>query len=130
MQGSGSFKINFEMASKFIKNINILEFVRRSIMLMEPENLKILIKEVEEKNESLTKEHPGYIEGKVNDQAILNHVNKFGITSSGPLKLTEAKVLARMEWLCEIYKIIKEKVQDKKKKYNKTFDDNKKKAKF
>ena len=99
-------------------------------MLMEPENLKILIKEVEEKNESLTKEHPGYIEGKVNDQAILNHVNKFGITSSSPLKLTEAKVLARMEWLCEIYKIIKEKVQDKKKKYNKTFDDNKKKAKF
>lgn len=130
MQGSGSFKINFEMASKFIKNINILEFVRRSIMLMEPENLKILIKEVEEKNESLTKEHPGYIEGKVNDQGILNHVNKFGITSSSALKLTEAKVLARMEWLCEIYKIIKEKVQDKKKKYNKTFDDNKKKAKF
>ena len=36
VQGSGSFKITFEMASKFIKNINILEFVRRSIMLMEP----------------------------------------------------------------------------------------------
>ena len=35
VQGSGSFKITFEMASKFIKNINILEFVRRSIMLME-----------------------------------------------------------------------------------------------
>lgn len=48
----------------------------------------------------------------------------------GSMKLTEAKILARMEWLCEIYKVIKEKVQDKKKKYNKTFDDNKKKAKF
>ena len=34
VQGSGSFKITYEMASKFIKNINILEFVRRSIMLM------------------------------------------------------------------------------------------------
>jgi len=48
----------------------------------------------------------------------------------GSMKLAEAKILARMEWLCEIYKVIKEKVQDKKKKYNKTFDDNKKKAKF
>ena len=35
-----------------------------------------------------------------------------------------------MEWLCEIYKIVKEKVQDKKKKH-KTFDEStKKKAKF
>lgn len=47
MQGTGSFKITYEMAAKFIKNISILEFVRRSIMLMEPENLKIFIKEVE-----------------------------------------------------------------------------------
>ena len=47
MQGTGSFKITYDMASKFIKNINILEFVRRSIMLMEPDNLKIFLKEVE-----------------------------------------------------------------------------------
>ena len=46
------------------------------------------------------------------------------------MKLSEAKILARMEWLCEIYKIVKEKVQDKKKKF-KTFDElTKKKAKF
>ncbi len=46
------------------------------------------------------------------------------------MKLNEAKILARMEWLCEIYKTVKDKVQDKKKKY-KTFDEStKKKAKF
>jgi hypothetical protein len=33
-QGSGAFKISFEMAAKFSKNINLLYFVRRSIMLM------------------------------------------------------------------------------------------------
>lgn len=130
VQGSGSFKITFEMATKFIKNISILEFVRRSIMLMEANNLRIFLKEAEEKNETLSKDHPAFIEGKSNDQAILNHVNKNGICGFSHLKLTEAKVLVRMEWLCEIYKVIKEKVQDKKKKYNKTFDDNKKKAKF
>lgn len=99
-------------------------------MLMEQDNLKIFLKEVEEKNETLSKDHLAFIEGKVNDQGILNHVNKNGITNSSQMKLSEAKILARMEWLCEIYKVIKEKVQDKKKKYNKTFDDNKKKAKF
>ena len=78
----------------------------------------------------MPKDHSAYIDSKVNDQAILNQVNKNGITGMGSMKLTEAKILARMEWLCEIYKVIKEKVQDKKKKYNKTFDDNKKKAKF
>lgn len=61
---------------------------------------------------------------------ILNQVNKAGITAITAMKLNEAKVLARMEWLCEVYKIIKEKIQDKKKKY-KTFDEStKKKAKF
>lgn len=63
---------------------------------MEPDNLKIFLKEVEEKNETLPREHPGFIEGKVNDQAILNHVNKNGVTSSSQMKLSEAKILARM----------------------------------
>ena len=54
-------------------------------------------------------------------------MNKSGITSISNLKIPEWKLL---EWMCEIYKVVKEKVQDKKKKYNKTFDDNKKKAKF
>ena len=33
-QGTGSFKITYEMAAKFSKNINLLEFFRRSILLM------------------------------------------------------------------------------------------------
>ena len=70
------------------------------------------------------------MEGKVSDQSLLNHVNKSGITSISSLKIPEWRLLARLEWMCEIYKVVKEKVQDKKKKYNKTFDDNKKKAKF
>jgi hypothetical protein len=49
------------MAAKFSKNINLLEFVRRSIMLMEPDNLKIFLKEVEEKSETLGKEHPAHL---------------------------------------------------------------------
>lgn len=49
-QGTGSFKISYEMAAKFSKNINLLEFVRRSILMMEPDNLKIFLKEVEEKS--------------------------------------------------------------------------------
>jgi len=70
------------------------------------------------------------MDGKVNDQLLLNHVNKSGIISVPSMKLGDAKVLARLEWLCEVYKVIKEKVQDKKKKY-KTFDEStKKKAKF
>jgi hypothetical protein len=57
-------------------------------------------------------------------------VNKNGILNFSQMKLNEAKILARMEWLCEIYKTVKDKVQDKKKKY-KTFDEStKKKAKF
>ena len=61
---------------------------------------------------------------------MLAHINKVGISSIPSLKLTEAKVVARIEWLCEVYKLIKEKVQDKKKKY-KIFDEStKKKAKF
>jgi len=67
------------------------------------------------------KDHPAYIDSKSNDQNILNLINKSGIVANPQLKLTEVKVLARAEWLCEIYKAIKEKVQDKKKKY-KTFD--------
>jgi hypothetical protein len=97
---------------------------------MEPDNLKIFLKEVEEKSESLPKEHPAHIEGKPLDQLLLAQINKVGIVAMPALKLSEAKVLARTEWLCEVYKIIKEKVQDKKKKY-KTFDEStKKKAKF
>jgi hypothetical protein len=118
------------MAVKFSKNINLLEFVRRSILMMEPDNLKIFLKEVEEKSELLPREHPAHLEGKVNDQLLLAQINKVGIAAIPALKLGEAKVLARTEWLCEVYKIIKEKVQDKKKKY-KTFDEStKKKAKF
>lgn len=57
-------------------------------------------------------------------------MNKNGIANYPHFRLTEQKVLARMEWLCEIYKTVKEKIQDKKKKY-KTFDEStKKKAKF
>jgi hypothetical protein len=129
-QGTGSFKISYDMAAKFSKNINLLEFVRRSILMMEPDNLKIFLKEVEEKSELLSREHPAHLEGKVNDQLLLAQINKVGIAPIPALKLGDAKVLARTEWLCEVYKIIKEKVQDKKKKY-KTFDEStKKKAKF
>ena len=46
-QGSGTFKISFEMATRFTKNINLLEFVRRSILLMEDDNLKIFFKEAD-----------------------------------------------------------------------------------
>jgi hypothetical protein len=46
------------------------------------------MKEIEEKNEALAKDHPAYIEGKINDQTILNHVNKTGITGIGSLKLS------------------------------------------
>ncbi len=34
------------MAAKFSKNINILEFVRKSIITMEPENQKTFLQEV------------------------------------------------------------------------------------
>ncbi len=62
---------------------------------------------MEERSKQLPKDHPAYIEGKSNDQIILNHVNKNGISNYSPLKIPEAKVLARMEWLCEIYKTVK-----------------------
>lgn len=88
------------MASKFSKNINILEFIRKSIVTMEPENQKTFFQEVEERSKHLPKDHPAFIEGKPNDQNILNHVNKNGIINSSQFKLSEAKVLARMEWLC------------------------------
>lgn len=45
------------------------------------------------------------------------------------MKITEAKIFARMEWLCEVYRAVKEKLQNIKKK-NKTFDDQTKKKKF
>ena len=46
---NGPFKINYELANKFIKNINILEFIRKSILSIEGDNLKMFFKEVEER---------------------------------------------------------------------------------
>ena len=66
------------------------------------------------------------------DQQILNHINKQGLSpfTSGNVKLNEHKVLARVEWQCEIFRQVKEKLNDKKKKY-KTFDEStKKRGKF
>ncbi len=65
----------------------MLEFIRRSILLMEGENLKLFFKEVEDKTEGLNKDHPAYIEAKINDQLLLNHVNKNGIVTNSPMKL-------------------------------------------
>ena len=41
---SGPFKITYELANKFIKNINILEFIRKSILSIEGENLKLFFR--------------------------------------------------------------------------------------
>lgn len=94
-----TFKISYEQANKFIKNINILEFIRKSILSMEEDSLKVFLKEVEDKSPSLPHDHPAYLEGK-QDSQLLNHVNKIGLVTYSPGKLSEAKVFARMEWLC------------------------------
>lgn len=86
-QGTGSFRISYEMAAKFSKNINLLEFIRRSILMMEQDNFKIFLKEVEEKSESLPKDHPAHLEGKANDQLLLTQINKVGIAAIPSLKL-------------------------------------------
>lgn len=84
---------------------------------------------MEEKSPTLPPDHPAYIEGK-HDAQLLNHVNKNGLIAYSPIKISDAKVFARMEWLCEMYKNVKEKLQNTKKKY-KTFDEStKKRPKF
>lgn len=61
---NGPFKIGYEQANKFIKNINILEFIRKSIISMDPDNLKLFFEEVEDKSPGLDPDHPAYIAGK------------------------------------------------------------------
>ena len=56
-------------------------------------------------------------------------MNKNGLISFSQMKISDSKVFARMEWLCEVYRAVKEKLQNIKKK-NKTFDDQTKKKKF
>ena len=76
----------------------------------------------------MEKDHPAYIESKI-DQQLLNHVNKNGLISYSQMKIPENKIFTRMEWLCEVYRAVKEKLHNIKKK-NKTFDDQTKKKKF
>lgn len=86
MSNNGNFKITYEQANKFIKNINILEFIRKSILSMEEDSLKVFLKEVEDKSPSLPSDHPAYIEGKLDSQ-LLGHVNKNGLLSYSQAKL-------------------------------------------
>ena len=46
MNQSGNFKITYDQANKFIKNINILEFIRKSILSMEEDSVAVFLKEV------------------------------------------------------------------------------------
>ena len=82
---NGPFKIGYDQANKFIKNINILEFIRKSILSMDSENLKLFFKEIEEKSPSLSADHPASIEGK-HDQQLLQHVNKHGLVAYNAAK--------------------------------------------
>ena len=50
------------------------------------------------------------------DSVLLNWINKNGLTACGPLKMSEPLVIARAEWLCEMFKQFKDKNNEKKKK--------------
>ena len=88
----------------------------------------MFLKEVDERSDILKKDHPAFMENKI-DQQLLTHVNKNGLVSFSQMKVPENKIFARMEWLCEVFKTVKEKLQNIKKK-NKTFDESTKKKKF
>lgn len=45
-----------------------------------------------------------------NDLILLNWISKNGLTAcSGQLRMSETKTIARAEWLCEVFKVLKDK---------------------
>ncbi|KAL4474706.1 hypothetical protein ABPG72_002299 [Tetrahymena utriculariae] len=135
------FTITLENARKFNQKTNMLHFIRKTVLSNNQQLFNSNIDELQKRHESLTIDdqgfidHPDYIP-KVHDLNLMFLVSNNGFSSLQNLdnfenyqlkqfNLDDQKLYERLEWLCECFKDIKDKTQNKKRKADKqiTFKD-------